>query len=204
MTEREHPHYVVVTIWEHIEPIDRGDRYEEPLWDAIEGAGHVVGGGSQFSRKDGIEFVNIEIELASLDSIPLVKSTLEAQGCPKGSEVRYTIDGRDVIEEFGVTECVCVFLDGVNLPDEVYQETDIDELAGQLSEALGESGEIRGSWAGETETSIFLFGNEAEETYSRVEPVLNSYPLCQNARIVIRHGKPSLNPRELRVPRDAK
>ena len=203
MNEKEYPQSVVVTIWEHIEPIDRGDRYEEPLFAAIEGNGDVLGGGSQFSPKTGIEFVNIEIELASLDSISLVKSTLEAQGCPKGSEIRYTVAGRDVIDEFGVTECVGVFLDGIGLPDEVYRKTDINELAERLSDALGENGKIRSSWAGETETSIFVFGSNAEEIFSRIEPVLNTYPLCRNARVVIRHGKPSLNPREVRVPLDA-
>jgi hypothetical protein len=200
MSENEYPHHVVATIWEHIEPINRGDRYEDPLYDAIEGAGDVIGGGSQLSPGSGIEYVNIEMKLASLDSIPLVKSTLEAQGVPKGSELSYTVDGSEVVDEFGVAECVAVFLDGVGLPDSVYQATDIDELARQLSDAMGEYGEIRASWAGQTETSIHLFGHDAEDVYSRIEPILKSYPLCQNARVVIRHGKPSLQRREVRLP----
>ncbi|WP_261344580.1 hypothetical protein [Stieleria maiorica] len=37
-----------------------------------------------------------------------VKSVLESQGVPKGAELRYTRDGAEVVDEFGVTECVAV------------------------------------------------------------------------------------------------
>jgi hypothetical protein len=36
---------------------------------------------------------------------------------------------------------------------------------------------------------------------ARVEPVLRPLPIGQNARLVIRHGKQSLTPREIRMPR---
>jgi hypothetical protein len=37
---------------------------------------------------------------------------------------------------------------------------------------------------------------------ARVEPVLRRLPIGQNARVVVRHGKPSLHPREVRMPRE--
>jgi hypothetical protein len=37
--------------------------------------------------------------------------------------------------------------------------------------------------------------------FTRVEPVLRTLPIGQNARVVIRHGKQNLNPREVRMPR---
>lgn len=200
MTGSDNSHFVLATIWEHIEPMDRGERYEDPLDEALEGEGEVVGGGSQFTPETGIEYVNIEIELASLDSIPLVKSTLEAQGVPRGSELRYTRDDTEVVDEFGVAECVAVFIDGVGLPDSVYEEADINELADRMMHAMKGAGTIRASFAGETETSILIFGNDADEIYARIEAILSEAPLFQNARVVLRHGKPSLEPREFRLP----
>ena len=130
------PHFVLVTIWEHIEPIARGDRYEDPLYDALgEEDLKIVGGGSSFTRELGIEYVNIELELTSLALIPKIIETLEQQGAPKGSDLKYTFEGKETIKEFGTTECLALFLDGVNLPKEVYQSTDIDELVERLLEA---------------------------------------------------------------------
>jgi hypothetical protein len=37
--------------------------------------------------------------------------------------------------------------------------------------------------------------------FARVEPVLRGLPIGQNARVVIRHGRQRLNPREIRMPR---
>ena len=40
------PHVVVARLYEHIEPIDRGERYEDPLQAALDetNAGRVTGG----------------------------------------------------------------------------------------------------------------------------------------------------------------
>ena len=45
------PHVVVARLYEHIEPIDRGDRYEDPLQAVLDqsNAGRVTGGGSQLN-----------------------------------------------------------------------------------------------------------------------------------------------------------
>ena len=42
------PHLVLARVYEHIEPLDRGDRYEDPLQATLEkiGIGRVTGGGS--------------------------------------------------------------------------------------------------------------------------------------------------------------
>ena len=45
-------HLVLARVYEHIEPIDRGDRCEDPLQATLEkmGIGRVTGGGSQLSE----------------------------------------------------------------------------------------------------------------------------------------------------------
>jgi hypothetical protein len=148
MPKSKFPFFVTATLWEYILPLDRGERYEDPLDEALGELGNIVGGGSQLSDECGIEFVDIEIELANLDdALQIVKTTLERQGAPRGSQLRITDKKQEQIVEFGLCECVAVFLDGVGLPDEVYASADINELADQINAKLQETdlGEIRNS-----------------------------------------------------------
>ena len=198
----DYPHLVLARLYEYIEPIDRGDRYEDPLQDALDKAcaGRVTGGGSQLDELGGITFVDIEIELANLDAaLRTVTAALEAAGAPQGSELLLASD-ESVLREFGTQQCLAVFLDGTSLPDDVYAELDFEAVVEEIGAAAGE-GSYRGFWQGPEETGLFLFGPDAEAMLARVEPVLRRIPIGQNARVVVRYGKPSLGPRELRMPR---
>jgi hypothetical protein len=61
-----YPHLVIARLYEHIEPIDRGNRYEDPLQARLDAthAGQVTGGGSQLNESGGIDYVDLELELA--------------------------------------------------------------------------------------------------------------------------------------------
>ena len=100
----------------------------------------------------------------------------------------------------GTQQCVAVFLDGVTLPDEVYETLDFDGVVCDLGTAAGDAS-YRGFWQGAEETGLFFFGPDADALFARVEPVLRRLPIGQNARVVVRYGKPTLHPRELRIPR---
>lgn len=196
------PHVVIARMYEHIGPIDRGDRYEEPLQTVLESMniGRVTGGGSQLNELGGIEFADVEIELANLDdALRVVREALEKAGAPQGSELIHAEDGR-VLREFGTEQCLAVYLDGVSLPEHVYAELDFDQVVDEIGAAAGPDS-YRGFWQGPEETGLFLFGPDADDVFARVEPVLRRLPVGQNARVVIRHGKQSLDPREVRMPR---
>jgi hypothetical protein len=198
-------HFVEVTIWEPILPLDRGERYEDPLATALHehGLGEVTGGGTRLTAEKEISLINIDLDLANLDvAVPLVKKVLVSARAPAGSELRYQRGGQEIVETFGTCEGLAVYLDGVGLSDAVYDECDINELADQILEVLIPlGGEMRGAWMGPTETSIYLYGPSADEVFEALEPILTAYPLCQNARVVIRHGNPKLGPRTVRLPR---
>jgi len=70
----------------------------------------------------------------------------------------------------------------------------------ELGSAAG-PGSYRGFWQGAQETGLYFFGSSAEDMFNRVEPLLGKLPIGQNARVVLRHGKQSLNPREVRMPK---
>jgi hypothetical protein len=198
----EFPHVVTARFYEHIEPIDRGDRYEDPLQAVLEqkNAGQVTGGGSQLGEQGGIEFADIEIELANLDAaLGVVVEALEKAGAPQGSELVDASDGR-VLRTFGTHQCLAIYLDGVSLPDEVYADLDFEAVVSEIGTAAG-SNSYHGFSQGNEETGLYFFGRNADEMFARVEPVLRKLPIGQNARVVIRHGKRGQNPREVRMPR---
>ena len=100
---------------------------------------------------------------------------------------------------FGTHECLAIYLDGTSLPDEVYETLDFDAVVSAMSGCGPAS--YHGFSQGNEETGMFFYGSDAEDMFTRVEPVLRKLPIGQNARVVIRHGKKSLNPREVRMPR---
>jgi len=193
---------VNVNLYEPVMPIDRGERYEDPVFAALE-QGKLGGpgdGGGTLSSKDGeIEQVDFDVEIASLDAIPVIVRVLEEAGAPKASELRYEVAGESVVVPFGITEGVAIYLDGITQAPEVYASTSAQVLLDQLLDTLGDDGDFRGSWKGPTETALYLYGLDAEQLFATIEPVLRAYPLSQNARVVLRHGHPSLGAREVRL-----
>lgn len=193
-------HLIIARLHEHIEPVYRGERYEDRLQPVLQaaGAGRVTGGGSQLNRAGGIDFADLEIELANLDdALALTVATLEQAGAPVGSEILHQ---SGVLRQFGTTECLAVFLDGVSLPNEVYSTLDFSDVVAQLGSAAGDDS-YHGYWQGPQETGLFFFGRDADEMFARVEPVLARLPIGQNARVVVRHGKFGSEPRTVRMPR---
>jgi hypothetical protein len=99
-------------------------------------------------------------------------------------------------------EAVVIFLDGLGLDDAVYQTYDLSTLEDLLTEQIEPDGigELDGHETGQTQTTIYLYGPDAEELFSRVQPVLASYPLCQHSRAVVRRGGPGPSQRETAFP----
>jgi hypothetical protein len=196
------PHVVVARLYEHVEPIDRGNRYEDPLQAVLETAtlGRVTGGGTQLNEAGGVEYADIEIELADLDGAVLaVAGALEEAGAPQGSELIDASDAR-VLREFGKQQCLAISLDGTSLPEDVYANLDFEAVVGEIGAAAGNDS-FHGFCEGNEETTLFFFGPDADALFDRVEPVLRRLPIGQNARVVLRHGKKGVNPREVRMPR---
>jgi hypothetical protein len=184
--------------------VARGERYEDPLADALnaKGLGEVDGGGSQLGEGSEIVFVEIHLRLANLDqALDETKAFLEHAGAPEGSEVLFERAGTDHALPFGTNQGIAIILDGVTLPDEVYAASDGNALMEKLNTALGASGKVRNYWDGPRDTVLYLYGRSAEEMFQLVKPVLLTEPECQNARVVLRFGNPALPSRTVVIPR---
>ncbi len=98
-------------------------------------------------------------------------------------------------------QAVLIHLDAKGLPQRVYDEYDVVTLEDKLEEALSGRGvgEYDGNEFGEGEVVLYLYGADAERLFAVIEGTLRSYPLCRNARVVIRGGEPGAPQREFRL-----
>lgn len=177
--------YVIARLNDRVQPLDRGNLYEDPLDEVLKQArvGSVTGGGTQLGEDNEVVFCDIEIQVtASLDdATPLICSTLESLGAPIGSKLILESEDREV--ELGKTEGLAVYLNGVDLPDHVYQECDFDTVSDEFTRLLGEEGKIHSYWQGPKETALYMYGPSFQEMKQRLDEFLVSYPLCQQARV---------------------
>jgi hypothetical protein len=196
--------FVLARITEHVEPLERGERYEDPLAAFLNehGLGEVTGGGSQLNANGEIEFADVELELVNLDdAITKLVQQLEAMGAPFGSSIQFAAEsGREALP-FGKYEQLTIYLDGTGLPPDVYESLDFDRLYSELGEAVSREadGQARSVWTGPTETAIHLAGPKADALEQVVNAMWNTVPIFQNARLVLRYSD-GRAPIERRLP----
>jgi hypothetical protein len=170
-----------------IMPSDRGQRYEDPLNEALraKGLGQVTGGGTMQAKGGEIDYCGLDIELVEVTrDIPFVCDFLANCGAPKGSRLEYTEGERKIDVPFGILEGLAIYLNGTDLPDEVYRTSDINIVYKDINRLLGNRGDIQGHWEGPRETALYAYGYSAEEMRSLLDAYLKATPLCQRARVV--------------------
>jgi hypothetical protein len=98
-------------------------------------------------------------------------------------------------------QAVLVHLDGAGLPDHIYRDNDLATIEDRLVEVIEQSGlgEFDGNEIGPGETTLFMYGPDAERLFAAIEQTLRGYPLCQGARVEIRRGGPGAQQREVRL-----
>lgn len=182
MSER----YIVAQLNARVMPLDRGAFFEE-LLDAVvrqAGVGEVTGGGTMQLESGEIEFCDIEVEvtgdLATAERI--IIDALDALGAPKGSILRIEADGRTV--PFGSAEGLAVYLNGTDLPDEVYRDCDSNFVYSEFERLLEGEGRVLSHWQGPTETALYAYGRSFEAMRERLAGFIATYPLCQRCRLV--------------------
>ncbi|MEY0578559.1 hypothetical protein [Providencia manganoxydans] len=177
---------MTVTLKARIEPERRAD-LEDAFTQVMQGMGkeiQVTGGGTLLSDNGEAEECDIELAVAdaSDENISLIIQLFSSMLAPKGS--RLVIHGEDTVIEFGDEEGLALYFNGTELPDEVYENSDINEIFDKLDEAVEEIGAIHGVWEGPTETAFYFYGTSFAEMSALIQPVIDSFPLCEKSRIV--------------------
>jgi hypothetical protein len=94
---------------------------------------------------------------------------------------------------------ILIYLKGEGLDEAVYRSCDTVTLDGLLTKAMGAHGVVSSIESRSTETILFLYGADSEKMFSLIDPVLNSYPLCKSAKVVLRTGPSGSPEREITI-----
>lgn len=176
---------VVAQLNARLQPLDRGDIFEDPLDDTLQdmGLGEVTGGGTLQSNEGWVQQCDIEMDLPEADPETLRKiaDRLEALGAPKGSKLLVEETGTEM--PFGKSEGLAIYLNGTDLDDWVYQNSDVNHVIAELDRLLGTAGRYCSYWDGPTETALYIYGPSAEAMRELILPLIETYPLCEGARV---------------------
>lgn len=166
-----------------LQPMHRGSVYEDPLDELL--AEHapgseVVGGGTEFTPESGPLSADTEVSLSGDpgETLALVIDMLEHLGAPIGSHA--TLPGGQPVS-FGKAHGFALHLDGQGLPDEVYQQNDVNQLIGALVTELGDDAELQSWWEGAERTSLYFYGPDAERVRGVLEGASHLSPLARNS-----------------------
>ena len=179
--------YIVATLNDKVMPIDRGEIYEDPLDEFIQanGIGEVTGGGTMQLESGELEYCDVEIQLNSDEinenHIKLIIEKLEELGAPKGSKL--TIEKTEEQIEFGKKEGLGIYLDGINLSDEVYKNSDSEALANEIRKLASIKDKVIRYWQGNTETGLYFYGESFEKINESIADFVKTHPECENCRI---------------------
>ena len=83
----------------------------------------------------------------------------------------------------GTYEGLGLYLNGTDLPVEVYQSSDINQLIEQLDTELEGIAVRLSHWEGNAETALYYYGPSYEKMKEKVLLVTKTHPLCEKCRI---------------------
>ena len=184
--KKKKPRIVVVTLNARLQPLDRGE-LEDAFDASMEKRGlaiRVVGGGTQMA--DNGEVAECDIEIASEESLEVtvdtVTGTLAAMLAPKGSMLNVSDPDRRMA--FGDHEGLALYLNGTDLAEEVYRDCDSNFVYSECVRLLEGVGLVSSHWQGPTETALYMYGQNYIAMEQAIAPFIQSYPLCQQSRVV--------------------
>jgi len=176
---------ILATLNARLQPIDRGEI--EDAFDAVSaqrGLGACVVGGGTLMQESGEVIscdVEIEVEDASEKTVDVIIQILEAMLAPRGSQLH--LPGQQGVIHFGRQEGLALYLNGTDLPGEVYQSCDSNYVYAECNRLLEGIGRVSSHWAGPRETALYMYGTEFDTMRDRLTPLLETYPLCKQSRI---------------------
>ena len=176
---------LVATLNARLQPMHRGEFFEEPLDAALKAHGRceVSGGGTMGGPSGEIQYCDIEISGTELDAqdIALIVSTLDALGAPKGSKLKIEATSEEV--QFGQAQGLAVYLNGTDLPDETYRDCDSNHVYAEFDRLLEGVGRVLSYWQGPRETAFYMYGRSFDGMSRRLSGFIAWYPLCARCRV---------------------
>ena len=183
LSENEHEYFLTLQLNARLQPMHRGDIYENPIGEALEAidCGTTTGGGTMMHKNGGIQFCDVEITLNDhkKETLDILLRIIAEIRVPKGSFLR----AENLELPVGTLEGLALYINGTELSEEIYQSCDINVVVETINELLAPSGSMYSYWEGSEDTALYFYGNSFNEMKEKMEAFLLSYPLCQKCKI---------------------
>ncbi len=142
--------------------------------------GEVDGGGTYQAASGEVMGCEIVMLLVSDEQKEIKKlaGIIESMGMPNGSRVIYS--GGEI--PVGTLEGLAVYLNGTDLPAEVYQSCNVNHVISSLEQAMEGVGRMYSYWEGQTVTGLYFYGQSYDSMLAAARPFLDEYPLCRECR----------------------
>lgn len=185
----EYPFHVTLNLNARFQPMHRHE-----LEDVLEGLlskfklGYIDGGGTMCFPSGEVKFCDIELMLKedTEESLRALESIIEKLGIAKGSKLLLRNVEDDSIRcerPVGNLEGMALYLNGTELPKEIYQTCDINYVIEQTELRLEGIGRLYSWWEGSEKTALYFYGESYEKMLVAVRDFLEEYPLCQKCLI---------------------
>ena len=175
--------YITLNLNARLQPMHRGD-LEDALDELLDKSdiGFVDGGGTLTSPSGEVKSCDIELELddGSEETIAKLEKIIEDIGVPKGSKLLWTVPcGEKTERPVGRLEGMALYLNGTDLPEEVYENSDINYVIEQLESRMDGIGRLYSWWEGSENTALYFYGQSYEKMSAAIQDFIAAYPLCQ-------------------------
>ena len=84
---------------------------------------------------------------------------------------------------FGKLEGIGIYLDGTNLPKNVYEECDINFVITEIHRLTETEYIVNRNWENENGIALYFYGQSFDKMKTQIKEFVESYPLCENCRI---------------------
>lgn len=157
-------------------PTDRENLFEGPLGEALRACGiGEVDGGETLRSPEGMPLsCDVDLVVDPEKEAELVAFLVRLDSIAVGS---YLEVGSEQVP-LGTLEGLCLALDGVGLPDEVYEQADSNALVDELDDRLGDAGFYASYYIGPKYTNLYFYGDSYEEMEEAVRAYARTCPQC--------------------------
>ncbi len=80
-------------------------------------------------------------------------------------------------------EGIAIYLDGKNLPKNVYKECDINFVITEIHRLIKTEYVVNRNWENENGIALYFYADSFKKMKTQINDLVKNYPLCKNCRI---------------------